>query len=417
MPQVREILAGRYELQEIAGRGGMGVVYRATDQMLGRSVAIKMLPLDRADDPAFVARFEREALAAALVVHPNVVAIYDSGRDDQTRFIVMEYVAGVNLAELLRERGPLGSREAVEISAQVASALAAAHRAGVIHRDIKPANVVVDQAGQAKVLDFGIARAADSTNLTSTANIIGSACYLAPELVQGHPADARSDVYALGCVLYQLLAGHPPFRGATPAAIMHQHASTPPQPFREIGARVPPALEALVFSMLAKDPTARPQPAAELVTALPAALDNPTAATTVLAGASREPAATRAQYSARRRPTPLALACLATALIIAGVAAAQLSSGAGVGGSAAGRGTVSTAASHVVPGTVAGTAALRNLSVALERIARTQTPMTTPALAPPRPTAEPRPAGPPQEPEPPGHRHHPKHDHGPKGKD
>jgi eukaryotic-like serine/threonine-protein kinase len=310
MPQVREILAGRYELHEVVGRGGMGVVYRATDQVLRRAVAIKMLPLDRADDPAFVARFEREAVAVALVVHPNVVAIYDSGRDDQTRFIVMEYVAGLNLAALLRERGPLRAPEAVEICAQVASALAAAHGAGVIHRDIKPANVVVDQAGHAKVLDFGIARAAESTNLTSTANIIGSASYLAPELAQGDPADARSDIYALGCVLYQLLAGHPPFRGATPAAVMNQHAKTPPPPFREVGAQVPPALEALVSSMLSKDPSARPQPAGELVTALPAALDNPTAATSALDGESGEPAVTRAEYSARRRPTPLALACL-----------------------------------------------------------------------------------------------------------
>src|SRR5690242_6257453 len=328
MTRVRDALAGRYELHEILGRGGMGVVYRATDQILGRSVAIKMLPVDRAADPAFVARFECEALAAAVVTHPNVVAIYDSGRDEDSRFIVMEYVPGKNLSQLLRERGRLPPREAASIGAQAASALAAAHQAGIVHRDIKPANIMVDEAGHAKVLDFGIARTADSTNLTRTAHVIGSACCLAPELAHGEPAGERSDIYALGCVLYELLTGRPPFRGETPAAILYQHAHTPPTPPSDIGAPAPPALEALVLAMLAKDPAARPGPARELVHALPAALDDPTAATTLLERASQS-ATTAPRTSRRRRRSPLELAglTLAALLIIGGVAAAIVSSG------------------------------------------------------------------------------------------
>jgi eukaryotic-like serine/threonine-protein kinase len=364
MDQVRDMLASRYELHEVLGRGGMGVVYRAADQVLGRPVAIKMLPVDRADDPAFVARFEREALAAAVVNHPNVVAIYDSGRDDQTRFIVMELVAGRNLSQLLRQQGPVAARDVATIGAQVASALAAAHQAGVIHRDIKPANIMVDSAGHAKVLDFGIARAADSTTLTQTAHIIGSASYLAPELAHGYPADARSDLYALGCVLYELITGHPPFRGETPAAILHQHASTPPRPPSDIGAPVPPALESLVLALLAKDPASRPQPAAELVTVLPAALDDPTAATALLDRASRHTAPTRATTSTRRKRSRLELAglTLAALLIIGGVVAALLSSGTGHKRAAARHRARPVATSPATPTTLPGAAdALRKL--------------------------------------------------------
>ncbi|HEX3615754.1 MAG TPA: protein kinase, partial [Solirubrobacteraceae bacterium] len=204
MAGVREVLAERYELLEVLGRGGMGVVYRARDRVLGRVVAVKVLPFDRAQDPVSVARFEREALAVAALSHRNIVAVFDAGSDGDTRFIVMEYLGGRTLAEVLRERGALDVEQAVDVAAQVASALAAAHRAGIVHRDIKPANVMLDEHGHIKVLDFGIARLVSGLSLTQTAMVIGSAQYLAPELCRGASADARSDIYALGCVLYAL---------------------------------------------------------------------------------------------------------------------------------------------------------------------------------------------------------------------
>src|SRR5579875_515269 len=278
MAQVQEILAGRYELLDVLGRGGMGVVYRARDRRLGRVVAVKVLPLDSAQDPTSVARFEREALAAAGLTHRNIVAVFDAGSDEGTRFIVMECVSGSSLARLIRERGRLGVEEAVGICAQVASALAAAHRAGIVHRDIKPANLMLDQHGTVKVLDFGIVRLAGGASLTQAATVLGSASYLAPELSRGARADARSDVYALGCVLYELLTGHPPFTAEQPVAILTQHLSTPPCAPPELNPAIPPRLAALVLAMLAKDPDRRPQGADELAGALPATLHETAAA-------------------------------------------------------------------------------------------------------------------------------------------
>jgi serine/threonine-protein kinase len=334
MARVREILAGRYELHEVLGRGGMGLVYRATDRVLDRPVAIKVLPVDRVDDPAFVARFEREALAAASVSHAHIVSIYDFGRDDGTWFIAMECVSGETLSRLVRARGPLPAAEAARIGAQVASALAAAHRAGVVHRDVKPANIMVDRAGRAKVLDFGIARSDAGTRLTGTMDIIGSASYLAPELVHGGTADARSDIYALGCVLYELLSGRPPFRGETAVAIMQQHASRPPPRLRDAGVEVPPRLEALMLAMLAKDPAARPRSAGEIASALPGALAVRPVATAQLAGRAptrvmpvARPVARRAGGAAerRRRPRERVGLTVAAVLILVAVATALTS--------------------------------------------------------------------------------------------
>jgi serine/threonine-protein kinase len=290
MTQVREILAGRYELLDVLGRGGMGVVYRASDRVLGRTVAIKVLPAERAEDPMFVARFEREARSAAGLNHPGIVAVYDSGRDADTRYIVMECVPGLSLAQLLRQRRPLAAAEAVEIATQVASALAAAHRAGIIHRDVKPGNVMVDNELRVKVLDFGIARAIAATSLTNTAIVLGSAPYMAPEVTRGESADERSDIYSLGCVLYEMLTGGPPFSGDLGAAVMHQHNTASPRPLRELNSTTPAALDALVMQMLAKQPGERPQTAAQLVDALPATLENRTAPTAVRPVAAGAPA-------------------------------------------------------------------------------------------------------------------------------
>jgi hypothetical protein len=236
----------------------------------------------------FVARFEREARSAAALNHPGIVAVYDSGRDADTRYIVMECVPGLSLAQLLRQRRPLAAAEAVKIATQVASALAAAHRAGIIHRDVKPGNVMVDDDLRVKVLDFGIARAVAATSLTNTAIVLGSAPYMAPEVTRGESADERSDIYSLGCVLYEMLTGGPPFSGDLGAAVMHQHNTASPRPLRELNSATPAALDALVMQMLAKQPGDRPQTASQLVDALPATLENrpaPKAVRPVAAGA------------------------------------------------------------------------------------------------------------------------------------
>ncbi|HWF34709.1 MAG TPA: protein kinase [Solirubrobacteraceae bacterium] len=258
-------MAGRYELAEVIGRGGMGTVYRAVDLVLGRSVAVKTLPWLIADqNPNSVARFEREARAAAALSHPAVVAVYDTGVDASTHFIVMELAAGRSLEAILRQEGALDPERAVGIAAGVADALAAAHRAGIVHRDIKPANVMVADDGSVKVLDFGIARSRGAATLTENAAVLGTAAYMAPEQAMGQPADERSDIYALGCVLYAMLSGHPPFAGDGFAAIMHQQANADPRPLRSENPRVPSALSGLVMQMLAKAPGDRPQSAGEV---------------------------------------------------------------------------------------------------------------------------------------------------------
>ena len=325
MTQVRETLAGRYELREVLGRGGMGVVHRAIDGVLDRAVAIKVLPGELAADPTFVVRFKREALAAAALNHPNIVAIYDSGRDGDTNYIVMECVPGQSLAKLLAEEGCLASDRAVGIATQIAAALATAHRAGVIHRDIKPANVMVGEDDRVKVLDFGIARAAAHTTLTQPDMILGSAPYLAPEVTKGLPADARSDIYALGCVSYAMLTGEPPFSADVPAAIMHQHVAVAPRPPRELNRSIPPRLEALLLEMLAKDPAARPQRAAQLVKELPASLGAGSAATAPLPTRVMP----RPSLLEPRRPRRLTAALLIALGLAAVVAMVALAAGGG----------------------------------------------------------------------------------------
>ena len=240
-------------------------MYRAVDLVLSRSVAVKTLPWLIADEnPKSVARFEREARAAAALNHPAVVAVYDTGADASTHFIVMELVGGRSLEALLREHGPLDPDRAVGIAERVADALAAAHRAGIVHRDIKPANVMVADDGSVKVLDFGIARARGASSLTQTSSVLGTAAYMAPEQALGKPADERSDIYSLGCVLYAMLTGHPPFTAGGFAAIMHQQANNEPDPPDAENPRVSPALSTLVMHMLGKAPEDRPPSATDV---------------------------------------------------------------------------------------------------------------------------------------------------------
>ena len=259
------LLAGRYRLEELIGRGGMSTVYRATDTLLGRTVAVKVLLEGLADeDPTYVARFEREARAAAGLANSAVVTVYDTGMDDETRFIVMEYVSGRSLAAILRDEQPLPVDEALRIASRVASALSAAHGAGVLHRDIKPANVMIAEDGTVKVLDFGIARKLDGTTLTQVASVVGTAAYMAPERALGQPGDARADVYSLGCLLYAMLAGRPPFGGDLAAVVLHQQINAEPRPPGGLRDGIPAALDALVLAMLAKSPEGRPGTAGEV---------------------------------------------------------------------------------------------------------------------------------------------------------
>jgi eukaryotic-like serine/threonine-protein kinase len=246
-------------------------VYVATDRVLERQVAVKVLSPSAVQDALFVERFRREARAAARLNHPNIVAVFDSGSDADRPYLVMEDVPGESLAQLLARQGRLTPRRAVELAIQVGAALAAAHAQGLVHRDIKPANVLVGPDGQAKVTDFGVVKVSAATTLTGTGAVLGTAAYLSPEQAQGHPVDARSDLYGLGCVLYELLCGSPPFgSGAdrSPVAIATRHVREPPEPPSAGNPQVDPALEAVVLTALAKDPAQRYQSAVELQDAL-----------------------------------------------------------------------------------------------------------------------------------------------------
>jgi eukaryotic-like serine/threonine-protein kinase len=250
----------RYEMHRRLARGGMSDVYLARDLLLDRPVAVKVLFAEYAKDPTFVERFRREAQAAANLNHPNVVAVYDWGQQSGTYFIVMEYVEGRSLSEIIRTEGPLHPRRAAEITADVAAALGFAHRNGVVHRDIKPGNIMISPSGQVKVADFGIAQAISGgteANLTQAGAVMGTATYFSPEQAQGRPVDPRSDLYSLGCVLYEMLTTRPPFTGDTPVAIAYKHVQEPAPIPSSTGVAVPPALEAIVAQLLAKDPAQR----------------------------------------------------------------------------------------------------------------------------------------------------------------
>ncbi|SOD70828.1 serine/threonine-protein kinase [Jatrophihabitans sp. GAS493] len=283
------LIANRYELGELIGYGGMAEVHRGRDVRLGREVAIKVLRADLARDQTFLNRFRREAQAAAGLNHPAIVAVYDTGEDVGTDgpipYIVMEYVSGRTLRDVLKAEGRLPAERAMQVSAEICAALDFSHRNGIVHRDIKPANVMITEAGAVKVMDFGIARALsdNSATVTQTAAVIGTAQYLSPEQARGESVDARSDVYSTGCLLYELITGHPPFTGDSPVAVAYQHVrETAPSP-SSVDPTIPRALDSIVMKALAKNPLNRYQSAAEMRSDLQRALaDLPVEAEAVL---------------------------------------------------------------------------------------------------------------------------------------
>ena len=260
--QPDQLVGGRYRVVRKIGGGGMADVYLCEDLTLGRRVAIKVLLQRLLGDPTFVERFRREAKAAAGLNSPNVVGVYDWGELDDAYYIVMEYVEGETLKDLVRRHGRLGGSEAVRIALQLLTAVAYAHRRGIIHRDIKPQNVMLDRDGNVKVMDFGIARAGDS-GMTEVGSVLGTAQYLAPEQAQGQQVDERSDLYSVGIVLYEMLTGTVPFKGDTAVTVALKHVNEAPAEPSQIVPGMPYALNQIVLKAIAKDRNARYQTADE----------------------------------------------------------------------------------------------------------------------------------------------------------
>jgi serine/threonine-protein kinase len=345
-------LADRFVLGDQLGSGGMATVFLGRDEVLDRPVAVKLLdPLHGGTDIGD--RFEREGRTAARLAHPNIVQVYDAGEAEfngrQTSYIVMEYVSGGDLKQLIDETGRLPGPELAGLCDEVCAGLAFAHEHGVIHRDIKPHNILLDEKGHAKVTDFGIARALDTTQATRTGSFLGTALYSSPEQLQGHKVTPKSDVYSLGATLYQAAAGEPPFSGATPIEIASQHVSKAPVPPRQLGADVSEGMQALILDCLAKNPddrptaagvrsrleteiptagTTQPQPAAAVAAASTGAAQTRDAPVPPPPGAKPD-GASRREGGGRRRGLLAVLALLAVLVVIGALAVPNLFGGGG----------------------------------------------------------------------------------------
>ena len=326
------VFGRRYRVTETIGSGGMAEVYKAVDETLGRTVAVKVMHPHYASDPEFVSRFRQEAASAANLQHPGIVNIYDFGVEGDRPYIVMELVRGTDLKTILRQRGPIDPVEVAEYGAQVCSALAVAHGYGIVHRDIKPHNIVLMPDGRVKVMDFGIARAVDSDS-TQTGSVLGTAQYVSPEQAQGRPLSGQTDLYSLGVVLYELSTGHLPFDGDTPVAVALKHVNEAVVPPRRLNPSIPAALETVILKAMEKDTTRRYHSADEMredllrvasgqhVAAPPRADD-----TRVMPAVATTPAAARAAEARRapqkRAPNPWPWVGLVAILLLVAVGGA-----------------------------------------------------------------------------------------------
>lgn len=311
------LLGNRYQLEAEIGAGGMARVFRAADTVLGRPVAIKMLRDQFADDPEFVHRFQQEARSAGSLNHPNIVTVFDVGEDRGREYLVMQYVDGPNLKELIRSRGRFAIADAVQIVRGICAALEFAHRHGIVHRDVKPQNVLIGSDGAIKLTDFGIARALGAGSFSKTGEVLGTVQYLAPEQVQGHPATAVSDIYAAGIVLYELLTGHAPYGGDSPIAIAMQHVQGPLPRLRAVDSRAPAQLDAVLARALAKDPRGRYASAAEFGQALARFAGGDV--TQRLAAGRAAPAPPAVRQSRRGLNLPFVLLGAFTSLVVLGL--------------------------------------------------------------------------------------------------
>ncbi|WP_052434515.1 protein kinase domain-containing protein [Streptacidiphilus melanogenes] len=373
------LLNGRYELHEPLGTGGMATVWRGVDRVLERPVAVKVLSEGLAEDSRFAERFAREARHAASLAHPAIVTVFDTGEDESgTPYLVMELVDGRTLAELLERTPRLPVERAVAIASAVCEALQIAHAAGLVHRDIKPGNIMVADGGQVKVVDFGIAKAGnDAAQLTGTGSVLGTAAYLAPEQATASGVDGRADLYALGCVLVEMLTGRPPFVGATPVEVAWMHVSERPAPPSSLRPDIPAALDAAVLALLEKEPGRRPADAASARTELQAAVTGHGAATAwmppvpgpaplnrTMAMPPLDPSsgpvpAVEPAYRSRprRRRTGLIAAAVVAVLACVGAAVASQSSGSGTPTAGAASGAPVSAPPSAAPTSAAPAAA------------------------------------------------------------
>ena len=301
-----QLLNNRYALGEMIGTGGMADVYIGDDTRLNRKVAIKVLRRDLARDPSFVARFKKEALAAGGLNHPGIVAVYDSGDENDSPYIVMELISGQTLRQVMQQ-GLIPQGRALEIIEGILQALEYSHKESIVHRDIKPGNIMITDSGDIKVMDFGIARATDDigATMTNTWNVIGTAQYLSPEQATGELADGRSDLYSLGCLMYELLTGRPPFTGDTPVSIAYQHVSSPITPASQVKPGLSTDIDRMLEVVLSKDPNNRYQDASAMLADLQRVIKG-------------EPVTTKIQKIFPRRKLLSAITAVVAAVVLVG---------------------------------------------------------------------------------------------------